>query len=125
MLVGVDARSHIYPGAIWSATWPLALGLLIAFGAIKPWRRLWREVDIPPGDLIVLAERGAVGLRQRADHAPTAEIAAAVTSAQGRARSAAVALAVDGTIERWLTGWIASRAMMIVLLVLLALMLTW
>jgi hypothetical protein len=47
----------VHPDKLWSATWPVVLGIAIALGAWLLRRRGARiQIEIPPGDLIFLVE---------------------------------------------------------------------
>jgi formate hydrogenlyase subunit 3/multisubunit Na+/H+ antiporter MnhD subunit len=112
------------PGALWTATWPLAIGIGVALAAHRLARqRAARLPAIPPGDLLVPLAAAAA----RASHL-AAQIGAAVARQSRQLRTAAIArlsatrraIAALARLESALSRFTGTGAALVALLALLA-----
>lgn len=120
--VPLEAVPRLEPVTVWDATWPVLLGLAVG---LVLWRRSPAAVPdrpetLPPGDLLVIAERGAARGGQvltRALAAVGARRDAAVTGLQraGHALGGTARAAERG--ERGLGRWASSGVAVLVVLV--------
>ncbi|MDP1537697.1 MAG: complex I subunit 5 family protein [Burkholderiales bacterium] len=104
---------------VWTYTWPVVLGAVLAFMAGKyAW---WRGYQVPAGDIIVLFEKAIAWCGQRPARSVSATPARVLPTAVGEMQHARFAAPILGW-EGWLGRWSVAMGAFVVIVVLLVLM---
>ncbi|MBN1238588.1 MAG: hypothetical protein JXB36_08795 [Gammaproteobacteria bacterium] len=125
-----DPPNLLAAGVLWETFWPLAFGVALAIAAahLVASRRVPPPPEVPPGDVVVIAERGAQALRRLWIGFAQRALPAARDTVQGAARVArdsSLWPSFTIRVENLLGQWSVSLALFIALAVLLAAAAMW
>jgi formate hydrogenlyase subunit 3/multisubunit Na+/H+ antiporter MnhD subunit len=116
-------------GTLWESVWPLALGALLLWTALRASRRLGVEASrcsVAPGDLLIPVERALDRLRRAAGPpevavTPVVSLASEWYGVYARGERTAAAGRMEGALTRWITAGVLAALLAAVLYGLLAL----